>query len=256
MPFSISLFCHGGPGAVRERSGQEVTAAIAASDGFIFVTPSITRPSAVLKNAIDWVYPEWNRGGRLVGYGSAVGARSKQLRETAIEIQLAPVRSSVHIPVATLWAHFQGAMTRVFSELEACQQHDRRLALRTEALKTARDVLSTHDARSDEIRRRTRHRTNPTIAVQAVSPGKLSSRRSRCFPPPGHVRIRVEACGVCHSDAGTVEGRSHSMAACRVNEAAGRVDALGEGVEGWTVGKRVGWGFSPAAADTLSVPRR
>jgi hypothetical protein len=38
-----------------------------------------------------------------------MGARSvQQLRETAIEIQLAPIRSSVHIPVATLWAHFQG----------------------------------------------------------------------------------------------------------------------------------------------------
>ena len=38
-----------------------------------------------------------------------MGARGvQQLRETAIEIQMAPVRSSVHIPVATLWAHFQG----------------------------------------------------------------------------------------------------------------------------------------------------
>jgi hypothetical protein len=32
----------------------------------------------------------------------------QQLRETAIEIQLAPIRSSVHIPVATLWAHYTG----------------------------------------------------------------------------------------------------------------------------------------------------
>jgi len=38
-----------------------------------------------------------------------MGARSvQQLRETAIEIQLAPIRSSVHIPVATLWAHYTG----------------------------------------------------------------------------------------------------------------------------------------------------
>ena len=37
------------------------------------------------------------------------GARGvQQLRETAIELQIAPIRSSVHIPVATLWAHFQG----------------------------------------------------------------------------------------------------------------------------------------------------
>src|SRR6202040_476227 len=87
------------------------TAAIAQSDGFVFVTPEYNYgPSAVLKNAIDWVYPEWNRkAAAFVSYGSAGGARSvQQLRLTAIELQLAPVRSSVHIPVATLWAHFQG----------------------------------------------------------------------------------------------------------------------------------------------------
>ena len=44
-------------------------------------------------------------------------------------------------------------------------------------------------------------------AVQAVSPGKLELTEKRLLDPtPGHVRIRVEACGVCHSDAGTVEG--------------------------------------------------
>jgi NAD(P)H-dependent FMN reductase len=87
------------------------TAAIAQSDGFVFVTPEYNYgPAAVLKNAIDWVYPEWNRkAAAFVSYGSALGARSvQQLRETAIELQLAPVRSAVHIPVATLWAHYQG----------------------------------------------------------------------------------------------------------------------------------------------------
>ena len=87
------------------------TAEIARSDGFIFVTPEYNfGPPAVLKNALDWVYPEWNRKAvAFVSYGSALGARSvQQLRETAIELQLAPVRSSVHIPIATLWAHFQG----------------------------------------------------------------------------------------------------------------------------------------------------
>ena len=87
------------------------TAETARSDGFIFVTPEYNfGPPAVLKNALDWVYPEWNRKAvAFVSYGSALGARSvQQLRETAIELQLAPVRSSVHIPVATLWAHFQG----------------------------------------------------------------------------------------------------------------------------------------------------
>src|SRR3979411_3064879 len=87
------------------------TAEIAASDGFVFVTPEYNYgTSAVLKNAIDWVYPEWNRkAAAFVSYGSAMGARSvQQLRETMIEVQIAPVRSSVHIPVATLWAHYKG----------------------------------------------------------------------------------------------------------------------------------------------------
>ena len=87
------------------------TAAIAQSDGFVFVTPEYNYgPPAVLKNAIDWVYPEWNRkAAGFVSYGSAVGARGvQQLRQTVIEVQIAPIRSSVHIPVATLWAHYQG----------------------------------------------------------------------------------------------------------------------------------------------------
>jgi len=68
------------------------TAAIAASDGFVFVTPEYNYgPSAVLKNALDWVYPEWNRkAAAFVSYGGAMGARSvQQLRETAIEVQIA-----------------------------------------------------------------------------------------------------------------------------------------------------------------------
>jgi NAD(P)H-dependent FMN reductase len=90
---------------------QKWTAQIGASDGLVFVTPEYNYgTSAVLKNAIDWVYPEWNRkAAAFVSYGSAMGARAvQQLRETAIEVQMAPIRSSVPLPVATLWAHFQG----------------------------------------------------------------------------------------------------------------------------------------------------
>ena len=99
------------------------TAQIAASDGFVFVTPEYNyAPSAVLKNALDWVYPEWNRkAAAFVGYGSAMGARAiQQLRLIAIELQLAPVRSSVHIPVATLMAHHRGGdVAAGLAELEA-----------------------------------------------------------------------------------------------------------------------------------------
>jgi NAD(P)H-dependent FMN reductase len=102
------------------------TAAIAASDGFIFVTPEYNfGPPAVLKNAIDWVYPEWNRKAiAFVSYGGASGARSvQQLRETAVELQLAPIRTAVHIPAATLWAHFKGGdVDKGLAELEAPAQ--------------------------------------------------------------------------------------------------------------------------------------
>jgi len=58
------------------------------------------------------------------------------------------------------------------------------------------------------------------------------------------VRVRVEACGVCHSDSGTVEGL-FPIDWPRVpgHEAVGRIDALGSGVQGWAVGQRVGVGF-------------
>jgi alcohol dehydrogenase, propanol-preferring len=63
-------------------------------------------------------------------------------------------------------------------------------------------------------------------------------------PNPGHVRIRVEACGVCHSDAGTVEG-TFPIEWPRVpgHEAVGRIDAVGTGVDSWKIGQRVGVGF-------------
>lgn len=122
---------------------QRWTAAIAQSDGFIFVTPEYNYgTSAVLKNAIDWVYPEWNRkAAGIVSYGSAMGARAiQQLRETLIEVQAAPIRSSVHIPVPTLWAHYTGGNVEAgLAELEApagAMIDD--LLWWTEALKAAR----------------------------------------------------------------------------------------------------------------------
>lgn len=119
------------------------TAAIAQSDGFVFVTPEYNfGPSAVLKNAIDWVYPEWNRkAAGFVSYGSVMGARSvQQLRLTLIELQLAPIRLSVHIPVATFRAHYQGGNVEAgLAELAApAEKMIDDLLWWTLALKTAR----------------------------------------------------------------------------------------------------------------------
>jgi alcohol dehydrogenase, propanol-preferring len=82
-------------------------------------------------------------------------------------------------------------------------------------------------------------------AIQVTRPGEFSEvRKPMADPGPNQVRIRVEACGVCHSDAGTVEGlfpiEWHRVPG---HEVVGRIDALGSGVEGWTVGQRVGVGF-------------
>jgi len=68
-------------------------------------------------------------------------------------------------------------------------------------------------------------------AVQAVGPGRLElTQKTLQVPGPGKVRIRIEACGVCHSDAATVEG-VFSIDWPRVpgHEVIGRIDALGSG---------------------------
>jgi len=64
-------------------------------------------------------------------------------------------------------------------------------------------------------------------------------------PGPGSVRIRVEACGICHSDSFTTEGLWPGMQYPRVpgHEIAGVIDAVGAGVAGWTRGQRVGVGW-------------
>src|ERR1700741_2326580 len=82
-------------------------------------------------------------------------------------------------------------------------------------------------------------------AVEVTKPGEFSlANKPLRDPGPGQVRIRVEACGVCHSDAATVDGL-FPIEWPRVpgHEVVGRIDALGSGVQGWAVGQRVGVGF-------------
>ena len=71
-------------------------------DAFIIVTPEYNHGyPAVLKNALDSIFPEWNRKAvGFVSYGNAGGARSvEQLRQVVIELQMVPIRSAIHIPV-------------------------------------------------------------------------------------------------------------------------------------------------------------
>jgi D-arabinose 1-dehydrogenase-like Zn-dependent alcohol dehydrogenase len=64
-------------------------------------------------------------------------------------------------------------------------------------------------------------------------------------PPAGAVRIRVQACGICHSDSFTREGTFPGIRYPRVpgHEVAGSIDAMGTGVRGWSLGQQVGVGW-------------
>ncbi|MBV9349492.1 MAG: NAD(P)H-dependent oxidoreductase, partial [Patescibacteria group bacterium] len=70
------------------------------ADGFIFIVPEYNHgPTGVLKNALDSVFAEWNKKpAAYVGYGGVGGARAiEQLKEIAVELEMASVRSAVHI---------------------------------------------------------------------------------------------------------------------------------------------------------------
>src|SRR2546422_7596779 len=64
-------------------------------------------------------------------------------------------------------------------------------------------------------------------------------------PGAGQVRVKVEACGICHSDALVKEGLWPGLLYPRVpgHEVAGRIDAVGDNVTAWTTGQRVGVGW-------------
>ena len=83
-------------------------------------------------------------------------------------------------------------------------------------------------------------------AVEVSAPGTLQVvERALVEPGAGQVRIRVDACGVCHTDAATVTGAYPGLTLPRVpgHEVVGRIDAMGSGVSRWTLGQRVGIGY-------------
>jgi D-arabinose 1-dehydrogenase-like Zn-dependent alcohol dehydrogenase len=84
-------------------------------------------------------------------------------------------------------------------------------------------------------------------AVQVSEPGGAFELVEREIPEPagGQARVRVQACGVCHSDSYAKDGGFPGVSFPIVpgHEIAGTVDALGHGVKGWEVGQRVGVGW-------------
>src|SRR3984885_2898534 len=77
-------------------------------------------------------------------------------------------------------------------------------------------------------------------------------------PGPGHVRIKVQACGVCHSDVLTVDGTWPGIQYPRVpgHEVAGIIDEVGPGVSAWKKGQRAGVGWHGGQDNTCRECRR
>jgi len=100
----------------------------------------------------------------------------------------------------------------------------------------------------------------PMKAAQVSKPGGEFEIVEREIPTPGagHVRIKVQACGVCHSDVFTKEGAWPGIQYPRVpgHEVAGTIDELGAGVSEWKKGQRVGVGWHGGHDGTCLACRR
>ena len=101
----------------------------------------------------------------------------------------------------------------------------------------------------------------PMKAAQVPAPGAEFQIVERELPDPGagHVRIKVQACGVCHSDVFTKEGLwPGGIQYPRVpgHEVVGRIDEVGAGVSGWAKGQRVGVGWHGGHDGTCAACRR
>jgi|SRR3984885_14743665 len=100
----------------------------------------------------------------------------------------------------------------------------------------------------------------PMKAVQVPKPGGDFEIVEREIPKPqaGHVRVKVQACGICHSDVLTKDGLWPGIQYPRVpgHEIAGIVDELGEGVTTWKKGQRVGVGWHGGHDETCLYCRR
>jgi D-arabinose 1-dehydrogenase-like Zn-dependent alcohol dehydrogenase len=97
-------------------------------------------------------------------------------------------------------------------------------------------------------------------AVQVPKAGADFEIVEREIPQPGagHVRIQVQACGVCHTDVMTKEGLFPGITYPRVpgHEVAGVIDELGSDVKGWQKGQRVGVGWHCGQDGTCLACRR
>src|SRR5437588_8228737 len=115
-------------------------AKVASFDGFVFVTPEYNHGiSGALKNAIDFLYAEWNnKAAGFVGYGSAGGVRAvEHLRLVMAEVQVATVRSQVMLSLFTDFENYTKFKPGAHHEKSVNQMLDQLIAW-SGALKTLR----------------------------------------------------------------------------------------------------------------------
>ncbi len=131
-------------GPVQNEVAQRWQKKMAQFDAYIFTAAEYNRgPAAVLKNALDYAYNEWiNKPVSFVGYGGVGGARSvEQLRLNAIELQMAPIRTAVHIQLPVYLAVLKEG--KKLSDFDFLNQNAKdmldQLIWWTNALKAARD---------------------------------------------------------------------------------------------------------------------
>ena len=106
-------------------------AKIASFDGYIFVTPEYNHGIAgALKNAIDFLYAEWNnKAAGFVGYGSAGGTRAvESLRLVMAELQVATVRAQVALSLFTDFENFTVFKPASYHEKSLHQMFDQVIA--------------------------------------------------------------------------------------------------------------------------------
>jgi NAD(P)H-dependent FMN reductase len=131
--FPMPLLDEAIPPSAGQYTGEHTIAwaeKVASYDAFVFVTPEYNHSvPASLKNALDYVYAEWNnKAASFVGYGSLGGARAvEHLRGIASELQMAHVRQTLGFSLFTDFQNFstfapgpqhQAAATTMFDQLE------------------------------------------------------------------------------------------------------------------------------------------
>ena len=102
-----------------KQHSKDWSAKISAFDAFVFVTPEYNHGvPAALKNALDFLYKEWNnKSAGFVAYGNAGGARSvEHLRNTMAELQIADVREQVALSLFNDFENYSTFKPATFQE--------------------------------------------------------------------------------------------------------------------------------------------